>query len=464
MARSNATLVRAMARVELELELLARWMPTPGTLVPDALMQVLRAAELVAEGEPGDGQAAPEAATSQDAAAATDASAAEARPAPGAVANIALFLAQSCNLACTYCYGQEGAYGGGGLMSAGTARQAVDWLLANSGGAEHIHVSFFGGEPLLNLPVLTETVDYAKERAAADGKQVRFGMTTNATLVDEETAAYLAQEGIEPLVSCDGPADVHDRQRPFADGRGSHAAVVAGAARLRAAQPRLAARATLCGETDPFAVRRGLEEAGFAACSLMLASPVLLEGEAAAEDPAAREVAAARLLAYRRAEVAELFDAIRERRLDSRRSPGALTLLAGLASGEKRHAGCGIGRGMRAVAVDGGVYPCHRFVGLEDYRMGGLDDYRFEGLNAYHRAVVENLPECRSCWARYLCGGGCFYENLARTGDMHWPDPLFCHEMRTLGEDLVAGWCALGEEDKAYAREQSEQMDRDRDP
>ena len=440
-------------------QLLSRWMPTPGTLVPDGLMRALRAAGLVAEGEPGGGQAAPEAATSQDAAAAQDAPAGAEPPLPGAVIGITLLLAQSCNLACTYCYGQEGAYGGGGLMSAGTARQAVDWLLANSDGTGRVHVSFFGGEPLLNLPVLKETVAYAKERTAAAGKEVHFGITTNATLVDEETAAYLAQERIEPLVSCDGPAEVHDRQRPFAGGRGSHAAVVAGAARLRAAFPALMARATLCGDTDPFAVRRGLEEAGFAQCSLTLASPVLLEHEASPEDPAAREASAARLLAYRRAEVAELFADIAARRLDSRRSAAPLALLAGLASGEKHHAGCGVGRGMRAVAVDGGVYPCHRFVGLEDTRMGDLAGYRSEGLNDYHRAVVEHLPQCRSCWARYLCGGGCFYENRGRTGDMHRPDPLFCCEMRTVGEDLVAGWCALSAEDQDYVREQAAARD-----
>jgi len=437
--------------------LLASWSPSPGTLVPDGLMQALRGARLVAE------EASHEAPTPLKAAAAKDAEPNEDQPAPGAVASITIFLAQSCNLACSYCYGQAGTYGGSGLMSAGTARAAVDWLLANSGSASKVHVGFFGGEPLLNLPVLKEVVAYAKERSAACGKEVGFGITTNATLVDEQVAAYIAAERIEPLVSCDGPAEVHDRQRPFADGRGSHAAVTAGAARLREAFPGLPARAALCDGADPFAVRRGLEEAGFARCSLTLASPVLLEDAAAPEDPAAREAATARMLAYRRAEVAELFRAIVSRTLDSERFSEALSRLAGLATGEKRHATCGVGRGMRAVAVDGGIYPCHRFVGLEEARMGELGSYRSEGLNDYHRAAVENLPECRTCWARYFCGGGCFYENLARTGDMHRPDPLFCAEQRAVTEDLIAGWCALDEEGKAYVRERIAQADRDLD-
>lgn len=437
--------------------LLARWAPSPGTLVPDRLMRALREGGLVVD----------EASNGPEAAPGSDPGASDARanrPRPGGVANIALFLAQSCNLACAYCYGQAGAYGGSGLMTAATARKGVDWLMASSGDTRQVHVGFFGGEPLLNLPVLRETVEYAREQAGRHGKEVRFGITTNATLLDEEIVAYLEREKIEPLVSCDGPSEVHDRQRPFKTGQGSHAAVVSGARLLRAAFPEVLARATLRGDTDPFAVRRGLEEAGFARCSLTLASPVVLDGATADEDPAAREAAAGRMLAYRREEVQELFAAIAGRRLDPEHPPQALALLSGLATGEKRRAFCGVGRGMRAVSVDGGLYPCHRFVGLEEFRMGGLDDDRPVGLNDYHRAVVENLPECRSCWARYSCGGGCFYENRGRTGDVRRPDPLFCQEVRTLQEDLVAGWCRLSDEERAYARAETEKIIRDLHP
>jgi len=451
-----APIAQGLARV------LANLMPSPGTLVPDKLMQVLQNADLVAEEASQEPQAPP--GTPPETAAAKDAEAKADRPTPGAVANIAIFLAQTCNLACTYCYGQSGSYGGSGLMSTETGRKAVDWLMANSGGVKQVHIGFFGGEPLLNLPVLKETVDYAKEQAARHGKEVRFGITTNATLLNEETVAYLKQEKIEPLVSCDGPAEIHDRQRPFRNGQGSHAAVTAGAGRLRTAFPKVTARATLCGDTDPFAVRRGMEEAGFAHCRLTLASPVLLDGARADDDPAAHEAAAARMLEYRRQEAREVFTAIAGRSLDPEHRPEVFALLSGLASDEKRHSGCGIGRGMRGVSVDGGLYPCHRFVGLEEFRMGNLDDYRSEGLNEYHRAVVENLPECRDCWARYFCGGGCFYENRGRTGDMRRPDPLFCREVRTLQEDLIAGWCRLSDAERAYAREQAEKMNRDLHP
>jgi uncharacterized protein len=229
---------------------------------------------------------------------------------------------------------------------------------------------------------------------------------------------------------------------------------VAGARRLRTAFQKLTARATICAGTDPFTVRHGLEEAGFAYYSLTPASPVILNELDGKEDTVAREAATEQMLAYQRKKAAELFSAINAHDLDANSSPEALVILASLATGEKRYAGCGIGRGMRAVSVDGGIFPCHRFVGLADTCMGDLDSYKAEGLNDYHRAVVDHLPECRSCWARYFCGGGCFYVNRSHTGEMDHPDPLFCREVRTVLEDYIAGWCQLSDADRDYAREQ----------
>ena len=427
---------------------------TPGfsTLVPDSLMQALRGCGLVDKDE----QAAEAEANDECPSA----------PAPFAVTSIALFLTQTCNLRCVYCYGEGGEYGERGTMDEQTALAAVDWLLANCSDARTVHVGLFGGEPLLDFPLLRRVVAYAREQAAARGKEVRFGMTTNATLLTDAIIAYLAEERIEPLVSFDGPPDVHDRQRPFRNGRGSHARVLAGAQKLRAALPKLSGRATVCAGSDPFAVRRGMEEAGFTTCLLTPASPVVphetgAAGAAGADAGTAerRQAAAELMLAYRRAETAELLAAVRERRLDAAATPMARALLASLAAGRRRHAGCGLGRGMRAVAVNGDIYPCHRFVGHEESRLGHLSEYRAGAINDYHRAVVENLPVCRSCWARYLCGGGCFYDNLARSGDMHRPDPLFCREMQTVCEDLIAGWCRLTEDEQAYVRAQTAEMD-----
>ena len=454
-------------------EAIARLTPGFSTLVPDGLMQALRGCGLVAEEEAGAMGAEDDAERAEamdDAAGAEPKDEAPAAPATWPVVNIALFLTQTCNLRCVYCYGEGGEYGERGMMDEETALAAVDWLLASSFEEKTVHVSFFGGEPLLNFPLLQRVVAYAKEEAAARGKQVKFGMTTNASLLTGEMIAYVAKEQIEPLISFDGPPEVHDRQRPFRNGRGSYRRVHANVQRLRAAVPRLTARATVCAGSDPFAVRRGMEEAGFASCILSPASPVVLHQADAADPQAeaqaseARRQAAERMLAYRRAETAELFSAVRERRLDAQTAPGVLATLAALADGRKHHAACGLGRGLRAVAVNGDVYPCHRFVGLEDACLGHLSDYRAGALNDYHRAVVENLPACRTCWARYFCGGGCFYDNLARSGDMQRPDPLFCREVKTVCEDVVCGWCALGDEDQAYVREQVKELENELQP
>jgi len=440
-------------------EAITRLTPGFSTLVRDGRMQALRGCGLVAEAEQEAG-----AAEAKDGAAGAEAGVeAPAAPPTRPVVNLALFLTQTCNMRCVYCYGEGGEYGGRGVMSEETALAAVDWLLASSCEEKTVHVSFFGGEPLLNFPLLQRVVAYAREQAALCGKEVTFGTTTNATLLIDEIIAYLAEEKIDPLVSFDGPPEIQDRQRPFRNGHGSHARVHGNVQKLRAALPKLTGRATVCAGSDPFAVRRAMEEAGFTTCHLTAASPVVLhQADAADADPEAaegRRQAAQQMLAYRRAEVAELFTAVRERRLDAQAAPAALALLAALAAGRKRHAGCGLGRGVRAVAVNGDVYPCHRFVGLEDMRFGHLSDYRAGEINDYHGAVVENLPACRSCWARYFCGGGCFYDNLARSGDMHRPDPDVCREMQTVCEDVICAWCAMSDEDKAYVREQVAELD-----
>jgi uncharacterized protein len=192
--------------------------------------------------------------------------------------------------------------------------------------------------------------------------------------------------------------------------------------------------------------------------SLTVASPVLLD-EVRDARPAEHETTEAHMLAYRQGNFAEVLRAIATRSLDPDALPEEATHLTTLATGRKRYTHCGIGKGMRAISVNGDFYPCHRFAGVEDVRMGGLENHRAESLNDYHRAIVDDLPACSSCWARYFCGGGCLYENRASTGDMHTPSPLFCEHMRILCEDAIAGWCGLSAEDQAYARGMLEKVD-----
>ena len=429
-------------------EAMLRMLPSPGTLIPDELMMALQECGLAvrtkdSEKESADPPAAGETPASSDL----------------PVVNIALFLTQACNMRCAYCYGNGGEYGERGVMTLETAIAAVDWLMENSLDEKKVRIGFFGGEPLMNFSLMRQVVAYAKEQATARGKKIAFKMTTNGSLITNKIITFMKEEKIEPLISFDGPPEIQNRQRPFKNGRGSYNRVFANIQKLRKVFPKLMARATVNGDSDPFAIRKGIENAGFLDCHLSPASPVILKGAADKDGVTIRAVPAERMLAYRREELNRLFIAISERNLDPRQPPSDLVRLAGLADSRKRHSGCGIGRGLHAVAVNGDIYPCHRFVGLENVRLGDVRNYRVGGINNYHRAVVENLPVCRTCWARYLCGGGCFYHNQASTGDMHRPDPLYCRETTIVAEDMIHGWRRLNEDDKNYVREQVNQID-----
>ena len=422
--------------------------PGFSSLIPDAQMQALRATGLVADPGAADGAAAAEAPPS---------------PGPSRLVNMVLVLAQTCNMRCTYCLGGGGEYGRPGMMSEQTALAAVDWFLESSRDAESVQIGFAGGEPLLAFPLLERVVGYARRQAAARGKVVTFGMNTNGSLLTDRVVAFLAREGIVPTISFDGPAAVQDRQRPFRNGRGSFERVRRNVTRLRAVMPDLTAQATVCAGSDPFAIRRALEEAGFRRCVLNRPSPALRRGpgEAGAGAAAAAgatgelQKAAERMTEYRRAEVHGLFAAVHAWDLAAAAPTREMRMLTHLAAGRRNRASCAVGRGVAAVAADGGVYPCPSFLGVEAMKLGVIGDCGAQDMDDRRRTVVENLPACRHCWARYLCGGGCFYDNLACTGDLRRPDPLFCHETKVVCEDLIAGWCRLSDDEQAYVRAQT---------
>lgn len=417
-----------------------------GGLVPETSMKILRGLGLVASKQ----SAAPQAGQGEK-------SGADTGRTGYPVTHVGLLVAQECNMRCVYCYGNAGKYAGGGLMDESTAIGAVDWLLENSGDARELGISFFGGEPLLNFPLVRKIVPYARKNAVERGKAMSFSMTTNGSLLTDEIIAFIREEDIHPLISFDGPPEVQNSQRPFRDGSGSYDTVTANARKLLKVLPRVPARATLHGNADPARIRQGMKQAGFTVCQMAPSSPVLLNvpDSAAAADEVGEHMAT-RLRDLHRQEIEELLLAVRERKVEKDSPLPALGALYGLATGQKRYYGCGIGKVMAAIAVNGDIYPCHRFVGLAKMRLGNIADYRAGTFNNYHRAVVDNLPECRACWARYFCGGGCFYHNKAMTGDMRRPDGPGCREKKAMIEHLVHVHCQLGQADRQYIRDMLE--------
>lgn len=372
-----------------------------------------------------------------------------------AVGNIALFVAQECNMACVYCYGQGGEYADKGMMNADTAFKAVDWLMENSGGIEWVHIGFFGGEPLMNFPLIKKVVRYAKEEAEKRGKKVTFGVTTNASLLSDQRIAFLRKEKINTVVSFDGSPEIQNRQRPFKNGKGSYDKVYVNIQKLKKAFPHVMACATLHGNTDPAEICLGMEQARLRSFVIKKASRVILDnpsvGGVSYPD---HDQADERMMSMEKSMARDLLRNIKARNVGPETGNGTVGYFVGqLISADKRHYCCGVGKTMAAITTAGDIYPCHRFVGQEDMKLGNIDSYQWSGINDYHRAFVDNLPECKRCWARYACGGGCFYESKASRGDIHLPDRSFCQETKALMEMAIPLYLQLDDEDKTYVKD-----------
>jgi len=328
-------------------------------------------------------------------------------PADGTLATLVLMLRRSCNLRCAYCYSRPARRGRGpDRMDGSTARRAVDLLFAHLPARGPATVTFFGGEPLLELPLLRATAAHARRRADELGREVTFSVTTNATTVTEEAADLLADLEARVTVSIDGDRRRHDRNRVFPDGRGSYEAATAGLRLLqRGLQP--AARATLTAASpDPVPVVDHLLGVGFRSVGVSLADvaePALALDEAglgALEDGMER-------LADR-----YLDEALAGRHRGFANLDG---LLRTVHRGINRDFPCGAGLRLACCDTDGTLYACHRLCGRDGYAVGDLDG----GFDPRRRSLLRELglhgrTGCHACWARHLCGGGCHHARLVQ--------------------------------------------------
>jgi uncharacterized protein len=367
-----------------------------------------------------------------------------------AVTRIALFVAQECNMACVYCYGNEGEYGAKGMMTEETAFRTVDWLIENSKKAKDIYIGFFGGEPLLNFPLIESVVTYAKEKSERKGKQVHFNMTTNGSVLTDRILAFLRDENIDITVSFDGSAEYQNQKRPFkGSGKGSYDTVLENVKRLQQEIPNVTARATVCSDMDASRVKAGIQDAGFKNYNLVAMSPSDF-GQTRDSEQIDKQLA--NMKAYHQQEAKGLLSTIKNRQLDPENIPGLLQSISELDSGKKLRYACGVGKSLAGISSTGDVYPCHRFVGHKEFRLGNVVSHKVEE-NAYWRAMVDSLPDCSSCWARHLCGGGCAYHNQALTGNTFKPDESFCEQTRDMFEGLITLYCELSAEDRDYLSE-----------
>lgn len=345
-------------------------------------------------------------------------------PARLEVKSLCLHLAHDCNMRCRYCFAGQGRFGGSDeLMPADTGRRALDFLITRSGRRKHLEVDFFGGEPLMNFNVLQDLVAYGRERGCETGKEFKFTLTTNALLLDEKVAKYLNDQNISVVLSLDGRREVHDAMRPKPGGAGSYDAVLARIKHFVDSRDgaNYIIRGTYTRHNRDFCADvLHLADMGFKNLSI---EPVVAPADAGyslrAEDlpllNSQYELLTRELLRRRRAGSPFSFFHFN---IDLDGGPCL----------PKRLTGCGAGYEYMAVAPNGDIYPCHQFVGREEYLVGNVSEENLNDrvISLFRTAHMYNKKTCTGCWARFFCSGGCHANAEMSNGTILEPYSLGC--------------------------------------
>ena len=346
---------------------------------------------------------------------------------------LCLHVSHDCNLRCKYCFASTGDFGTGKRMTMDfkTAKAAIDFVVAKSGQRRNLEVDFFGGEPLMAMDTVKKTVEYARSIEKAAGKNFRFTITTNGVLLDDENIEYINREMSNAVLSLDGRPEINDRMRPTVNQKGSYDVIVPKFKKLVEGRGTkdYYLRGTFTRDNMDFAADvMHIASEGFRNISV---EPVV----GTTDDPYALQE---EHLAAIKAEYERLAQELRAHpeinffhfNVDLAQGPCVI----------KRVRGCGAGCEYVAVTPDGDIYPCHQFVGNEEYRIGNLFDgsfdkeisLRFAGLNIYTR------EDCKDCWARFYCSGGCSASNLLINGDIKKPHLVGCELERKRLECAIA--------------------------
>ena len=326
---------------------------------------------------------------------------------PTVVKALCLHVAHDCNLACRYCFAQEGEYHGSrALMSYETGVKALDFLVANSGSRRNLEVDFFGGEPLMNFEVVRKLTAYGRELEKTHDKHFRFTLTTNGVLLDQEIMDFCNREMDNVVLSLDGRKEVHDRMRPTRNKKGSYDLIVPKflefARQRKALGKQYYIRGTFTHYNLDFAKDvLHFADLGFDQISI---EPVV----APPDEPYA-------IRPEDLAIIKEQYDLLAGEMVKRQKENRGFTFfhfmidLTGGPCVYKRLSGCGSGSEYLAVTPWGDLYPCHQFVGNEAFLLGNVDEgvIRDDIVRTFKSCNVYSRRECRDCFARYFCSGGC---------------------------------------------------------
>ena len=350
-------------------------------------------------------------------------------PVNAPVKALCLHVAHDCNLRCKYCFASTGDFGQGRkIMPPDIAKKAIDFVIARSGVRHNIEVDFFGGEPLMAWDTVTQTVDYARSLEEKYNKKFRFTITTNGLLLDEDTRKYINENMDNCVLSLDGRREVNDEFRKTVAGTGSYDTIV----------PKFKA---LVDERDPNLdyYARGT----FTSHNLDFAEDVLSIADAGFDRLSVEPVTADPGCGYDLTEddlpkIEAEYDRLSDIMLERKKEGKPFTFfhfMVDLDQGPcvvKRLRGCGAGYEYVAVTPDGDIYPCHQFVGKDEFKQGSVLDQsfnmdiaqKFAGMNIYSR------PKCQKCWAKFYCSGGCSAANYNMNHDMNDSYDLGCEMER----------------------------------
>ena len=356
---------------------------------------------------------------------------------------LCLHIAHDCNLACKYCFAEEGEYHGRrALMSLETGKKAIDFLIQNSGTRRNLEVDFFGGEPLMNWQVVKDIVAYGRAQEQGHNKHFRFTLTTNGVLLNDEVQEFVNREMDNVVISLDGRKEVNDSMRPFRNGRGSYDLIVPKFQRLAKSrnQERYYIRGTFTKNNRDFSEDvMHFAELGFQQISI---EPVVGE----VTDPYA-------LQQEDLPKVFEEYDKLAKFIIKKEKAGDGFNFfhfmidLEGGPCVAKRLSGCGAGTEYMAVTPWGDFYPCHQFVGQEEFLMGNVDvgikefqlAEQFRGCNVYTK------EKCLNCFAKFYCSGGCMANAYNFGGSIYDAYDVGCEMQRKRVECAIMIKAALSE-------------------
>lgn len=377
----------------------------------------------------------------------------EAPPADFPLQSLVMNLTNQCNLSCQYCYefGEDKVATPEGkpkFMDMETAKASVDFLLSQSTGRKGVHITFFGGETLMNFPLLKDVVGYATQQAAVQGRAIDFSLTTNATLLTPAIIEFLSEHRIGVTVSMDGPAELHDKLRVFANGQGSYAIIEPRVRALIAGHRTrpITARVTLTnGVTDVVRIFRhlkqdlGFHEVGFAPVTTA-PNRLYAIGERGMDGVLEQfHILADEYLEYALRGEMHGFSNVSD-------------TIAELYQGVNKSHPCGAALGLMGVGPSGDIAPCHRFVDSDTHSLGnirtGVD--RAKQADFLNRGNINNKYDCHTCWARPLCAGGCHHEAFVRYGDTGHPNLHYCDWIRDWTETCLRIYGAISAQNPEF--------------